>query len=153
MKKTGVYLVLLLLLVALLLTGCAKTANIVLDFSASDVKSVDLFYYEGAPVNAQKKTVTQADDIEAIIKTLTTIEVKEDTLEPVAGSNVLSFRFNLSGGSAFEIIYVNYGVKQSRIMSSYVFDYTTRADVGGLWRNSEYDAVSISDNELPVYEE
>ena len=153
MKKTVIYLALMLLLVALLLTGCAKTTNIVFDFSASDVESVDLFYYEGTPVNARKKTVTQADDVEAIIKTLTTIEVKEGALEPMAGSNVLSFRFNFSGGRAFEIIYVNYGVKQSRIMSSYVFDYTTKADVGGLWRNSAYEAVSVSENELPVYEE
>ena len=66
---------------------------------------------------------------------------------------MLSFRFHLSDSNVFEIIYVNYGVKQSRIMSSYVFDYTTRADVGGIWRNSAYEAVNVSENELPVYEE
>ena len=70
----------------------------------------------------------------------------------MAGSPVISFRFWLSNGQTFEIIHVNYGVKKGRIMSSYVFDYTTEADVCGLWRLYDYLSVPAAESELPVYE-
>lgn len=68
-----------------------------------------------------------------------------------AGNNVISFRFHLSNDSEFEIICVNYSVKKSQIMSSYVFDYITEADVAGLWSLYDYPASTAEESELPVY--
>lgn len=134
-----------------LFTNPSQKLKIDLSFSTSDIENIEVFYYN-VPAMAEKKVVTAPDDIKAIYNTLTSIDVKKGSYEPVAGSDTIGFRFSLSDGSSFEIIHHNYGVKKGEIMSSYVFDYITEADICGLWRNLSYEILDAEESELPLYE-
>jgi len=152
MKKAITLFVMFIFLIGA--AGCSEqTTNIVLDFSAVDVENIELYYYEDVPVNAKMQTITEQEDITSILNTLTSIKVKKGSYEPTAGGSVISFRFNLSDETSFEIIHNNYRVKKGQIMSSYNFDYRTEADICGLWDDfSAYDISDASESELPHYE-
>ena len=66
--------------------------------------------------------------------------------------SVVSFRFNLSDDKDFEIIYVSHDAKDGQIISSHVFDYTTEADIDGLWDNLAYETFTTEESILPRYE-
>jgi hypothetical protein len=149
MKKVSFCLCIFIVFLAV--TGCSSTTNIDLPFSASDVESMELYRYS-VPADSQMQIITKPSDIESIINTLTSIKVKEGSYEPTAGTDTTSFRFNLSDGTDFEIIYVGYGVKKGEIMSSYIFNYVTEADVGGLWDDFKYEVVNAEESKLPNYE-
>ena len=149
MKKMLIIILSVILLVAC--TACVKKQKIELPFSANDVKNIELYRYS-VPTSAQQKVLTSNDDFTAIIAILTKIDVAKNTLDPVAGSDVTSLRFNLLDGTDFEIIYISHGVKKGEIMSSYVFDYQTSFDIGSIWSNYGENAKSVTDESLPVYE-
>ena len=114
MKKTIALISLLVLM--LWLVGCnKKTVNINFPFEVGDVETIELYRYAGAPVSAEKKVV----DAEETIKDLydmfegLTLELKE--VEETTGAKITSFRFNLSDGTTYELIYGCYGVKTGNL--------------------------------------
>ena len=55
-----------------------------------------------------------------------------------------SFRFNLSDGTSYELIYVCNGVKNGKLKSSTGnFEYFTRSDIGSYWSNIDLEAVQL----------
>lgn len=150
MKKLVVMILSAVLLVVC--ASCSKAQTIELPFSAADVDNIELYHYN-VPASAQQKILTSNDDVTAIMEMLTKIDVTKNTLEPVAGSDVTSLRFNLVDGTDFEIIYVSHGVKKGEIKSSYAFDYETSSDVGSIWNNYGENPQSVTEDVLPVYEQ
>lgn len=146
------YIALVLVLVLMLgLVGCnEKTVNIDFPFEIGDVETIELYRYAGAPVSAEKKVI----DAEETIKDLydmfkgLTLELKE--IEETAGAEITSFRFILSDGTTYELIYCGYGVKNGNLKSSTGnFEYFTNADIGSYWNNIDLEAVAVEENELP----
>ena len=76
--------------------------------------------------------------------------MKEKQVEENTGADVTSFRFNLSDGSNYELIYVCNGVRNGKLKSSTGnFEYFTRSDIGSSWFNNELEAVPVEESELP----
>ena len=74
----------------------------------------------------------------------------EKQVEETTGGDVTSFRFNLSDGTSYELIYVCNGVKNGKLKSSTGnFEYFTRSDIGSYWSNLDLEAVPVEENELP----
>ena len=55
--------------------------------------------------------ITKSEDIEEIYQTFESVSLKDKTTEPIAGGSVTSFRFNLSDGTSYEVIYSEVAVK------------------------------------------
>lgn len=136
-------------------TAAVEYVSIDFPFELSEVNNVEMFRYNGAPVNAEKKIVTESKDIETLYVKFSELllQKKEPDISAV-GSSVTSFRFNLSDGTNYELIYVGYGVKNGELFSGTGnFRYFTSADIGWNWRwlNENYEAVPASVDELPTY--
>lgn len=132
------------------LAGCAKKEKLELPFSASDVESVEMFRFT-VPVEAEKKVLTGQEDIEGLYTTFQGISLKDKETEPLAGGSVTSFRFNLSDGTDYEVVYSSLAVKSGRLRLSNVDkDYATSADIGACWDNYDCETVKAAENELPV---
>ena len=128
MKKTIALISLLVLM--LWLVGCnKKTVNINFPFEVGDVETIELYRYAGAPVSAEKKVVDA---------------------EETTGAKITSFRFNLSDGTTYELIYGCYGVKTGNLKSSTGnFEYFTSEDIGAYWSDIDLEAVAVEESELP----
>ena len=88
-------------------------------------------------------------DIEKMFKGLS---LKDKTAEETAGADVTSFRFNLSDGTSYDLIYACYGAKNGNLKSEAGgFAYFTSADIGSYWNNlnTELEAIPINESELP----
>lgn len=155
MKKFFLILLVLLLALSLFLgiRACRKPeeTTMILPFSPEDVETVELFHYDSAPADAQKKLVTDRADIESLYETLSGITCLKKETEALAGSPVTSFRFRLADGTDYELIYVGYGVKNGEIMSS-DFRCFTSADIGWQWYylNEHLEALPAEQWELPT---
>ena len=82
---------------------------------------------------------------------LVKISLKDKTTEETAGADVTSFRFNLSDGTSYDLIYACYGVKNGELKSEAGgFKYFTSADIGSYWNNlnTELEAIPINESEL-----
>ena len=78
------------------------------------------------------------------------LSLKEKQVEENTGADVTSFRFNLSDGTSYELIYVCDGVKNGKLKSSTGnFEYFTRSDIGSYWSNIDLEAVPVEESELP----
>ena len=80
------------------------------------------------------------------------LSLKDKTTEETAGADVTSFRFNLSDGTSYDLIYACYGVKNGELKSAAGgFKYFTSADIGSYWNNlnTELEAIPINESELP----
>ncbi len=134
----------------LVLVGCAQTKSIDFPFESSEVENVEMFYFID-PTDAEKRVVTDQEDIADISKTLQSISLQDKKTEPVAGNSVISFRFNLSDGSLYEVVYSAVAVKSGRIATTdSEKEYFTSADIGGMWDNYDYEVVHAGEDELPV---
>ena len=136
-------------------TAAVEYVSIDFPFELSEVETVEMFHYNGAPVNAEKKIVIESKDIETLYVKFgeLLLQKKEPNISAV-GSSVTSFRFNLSDGTNYELIYVGYGVKNGELFSGTGnFRYFTSADIGWNWRwlNESYEAMPASVEELPTY--
>ena len=92
----------LTVLLGIVLTGCARTEHIALAFTASDVESVEIFHYV-IPADAEKKTVTQPEDIAGLVDTFEGLSVTDKkpsrwlaAQPPVSASGFLTKRFTIS---------------------------------------------------------
>ncbi len=150
MRKTAIFIFAITL--CALLPGCGKATTISLPFAASDVENVEMYHYV-VPASAEKKIITQADDIGALCALFSELPVSDRKTEPVAGGAVTSFRFNLSDHTSYEIIYCAEAVKKGRLkLPAEQQDYFTSADIGGCWDGCAYEAVDTGESELPSYD-
>lgn len=140
----------LTVLLGIVLTGCARTEHIALAFTASDVESVEIFHYV-IPADAEKKTVTQPEDIAGLVDTFEGLLVTDKKTEPVAGGSTTSFRFRLFDETVYDIVYSSIAVKSGRIRTTSTGqDFFTSADIEASWSNCDYEAVPAAESELPV---
>lgn len=76
--------------------------------------------------------------------------MKEKQVEETTGADVTSFRFNLSDGTNYELIYVCNGVKNGKLKSfTGNFEYFTSSDIGSYWFDIDLEAVPAEESELP----
>ena len=141
------------LILTLGLVGCnGKTVKIDFPFEVEDVESVEMYHYDGVPASAEKKVVVAGNDIKTLYDKFKGLSLKDKTTEETAGADVTSFRFNLSDGTSYDLIYACYGVKNGELKSAAGgFKYFTSADIGSYWNNlnTELEAIPINESELP----
>ena len=149
MKKTIGLISLLILMMGLV--GCnEETVNIDFPFEVGEVENIEMYHYTGVPVSAEKKVVVAETDITDLYDKFDDLSLIEKQIDETAGGDVTSFRFNLSDGTSYELIYVCDGVKNGKLKSSTGnFEYFTRSDIGSYWSNIDLEAVPVEENELP----
>lgn len=140
----------------LVLAGCGqeKTVNIDFPFEIKDVTSIEMYHYVGAPVSAEKKTVVAEDDIKNLYDKLERISLENKEIKETTEAAVISFRFNLSDGTNYDLTYYGYGVKNGSLKSATGgFEYLTSADILACWNdlNEELEAVPAEEREVPKY--
>ena len=121
-------------------------------FEVEDVENVEMYHYDGVPASAEKKVVVAENDIKTLYDKFKGLSLKDKTTEETAGADVTSFRFNLSDGTSYDLIYACYGVKNGELKSAAGgFKYFTSADIGSYWNNlnTELEAIPINESELP----
>ncbi|MDO5603360.1 MAG: hypothetical protein Q4G07_11405 [Oscillospiraceae bacterium] len=150
MKKTAMFILTLILCV--FLTGCEKKAVLSMPFTPADVNKVEMFHYI-VPTSAEKRVITEPDDITALYTLFSGLEVSDKKTEPVSGAAVVSFRFHLADDAGYEIIYCAEAVKAGRLkLPEEQLDYFTSADIGGCWNMYQgYASAAVSESELPSY--
>ena len=78
------------------------------------------------------------------------LDLTNKAVKGATGAEITSFRFNLSDGTSYELIYGCYGVKTGNLKSSTGnFEYFTSADIGSYWYNIDREVVSVEESELP----
>ena len=149
MKKTIDLISLLILMMGLV--GCNKeTVNIDFPFEVGEVENIEMYHYTGVPVSAEKKVVVAETDITDLYDKFEDLSLIEKQVDETAGGDVTSFRFNLSDGTSYELIYGCDGVKNGKLKSSTGnFEYFTRSDIGSFWSNIDLEAVPVEESELP----
>lgn len=147
MKKAAVFL--LTVMLPVILAGCRPKAAVELPFTLSEVEAAEMFRYV-VPADAEKKVITEPADIESLCAVFDGISVQEQALEPAAGSGAAGFRFCLSDGTLYEIVYCPVAVKSGSLYLSWSEqEYVTDADIGAVWRQYGYSAVHAEEGELP----
>ena len=145
-----------LILAALLcfcLSACGKTVHIDFPFELSDVKTVEMFRYT-VPANAEKKALTNAEDIRDIYELLESISLKDKAAEPTAGSSVIYFQFHLADNTSYVVAYSELSVKSGRIRTEDMETaYFTSANIAASWDNYDYEAVAVNESDLPSYQQ
>ena len=117
MKKTIGLISLLILMMGLV--GCnEETVNIDFPFEVGEVENIEMYHYTGVPVSAEKKVVVAETDITDLYDKFEDLSLIEKQVDETAGGDVTSFRFNLSDGTSYELIYVCDGVKNGKLKSS-----------------------------------
>ena len=96
MKKTGF----ILALAAVLCAGCGIQK---LPFQIEDVKSIEVYRFEGVPAAAEKKVVTEENEVEEVYRKLQAAGKPQQAR--TAGGTVISFRVKLKDGDLYERIY------------------------------------------------
>lgn len=127
-----------------------ESVSMNMPFRESDIVSVEAYHYDGVPVNSEKKEITEAEDVSNLYELFNSLELKVQEVEELTGASVTSFRFNLTDGTSYEIVYVGVGVKSGKIKISGGSSYFTSADIGHVWENLSYTAVPASESELPT---
>ena len=124
-------------------------ASIRFPFEVNDVESVDAYHYYTDPSKAEKKIISDSDTITYLYDKLDSIMFQEKDIENQATHNVAIFRFDLTDGTKYEIVYVGYGVKKGELTTSDGYNYFTTADIGGLCINLPGETVPADESELP----
>ncbi len=147
MKKFTVLIMSVIL--CLFFASCNEKISIKFPFESSDVEQIEMFHYFN-PAEAEKKIITNSEDIENIYNVFEGISLKDKATEPVAGGSATSFRFYLSDGTSYEIIYSEIAVKSGRIKTTGMEkDYFTSANIGASWKDYNYETINASEDELP----
>ena len=140
------------LILMMVLVGCSKeTVHIDFPFEVGDIENIEMYHYAGVPASAEKKVVVAESDITGLYDMFEDLSLKDKQVEETTGADVTSFRFNLSDGTNYELVYVCNGVKNGKLKSSTGnFEYFTRSDIGSYWFNNELEAVPVEESELPM---
>ncbi len=148
--------VILAVCLILCFTGCnrkVKDVHIEFPFEVTAVEKVETYHYDGVPATAEKKVVTEAEDIENLYTMFERITLQAGKVaEETTGGCVAGFRFILSGGTDYELIYTGHGVKKGMLKSnSGKFNYFTSSDIGQYWNNLSYEIAPAELEEIPAY--
>ena len=130
----------------------AKEVNLDFPFEIEDVDNIEMYHYVGTPGQVEKKVIVSEQDIKTLYEKFERISYKLKKADEVVGGETTSFRFNLSDGTMYELIYRSYGVKNGILKSpTDGFEYFTSADIGWNWRwlNEYLVAVEVDKSELP----
>lgn len=130
----------------------AKEVNLDFPFEIEDVDNIEMYHYVGTPGQVEKKVIVSVQDIKTLYEKFERISYKLKKADEVVGGETTSFRFNLSDGTMYELIYRSYGVKNGILKSpTDGFEYFTSADIGWNWRwlNEDLVAVEVDKSELP----
>ena len=130
----------------------AKEVNLDFPFEIEDVDNIEMYHYVGTPGQVEKKVIVSEQDIKTLYEKFERISYKLKKADEVVGGETTSFRFNLSDGTMYELIYRGYGVKNGILKSpTDGFEYFTSADIGWNWRwlNEDLVAVEVDKSELP----
>lgn len=148
MKKLA--LLLLTTLCFFSLSGCShSTQGLALPFEISDITSLTLYHYDAVPQNAEKKVITDQEDIQDLYDALQTISLQKKDAEPAAGASVTIFRFTVADDSVYQITYVANAVKNGLLRTSADnVSYVTSADLGSYWVNMSGETAAVDDTEL-----
>ena len=151
MKKMIGMITLLLLMMGVV--GCnGEKVNIDFPFEVGEVENIEMYHYAGAPVSAEKKIVVAKTDITDLYHMFENLSLTDKQVEEITGADVTSFRFNLSDGTNYELVYVCNGVKNGKLKSSTGnFEYFTSSDIGSYWSNMDLESVSVKESELPKW--
>lgn len=151
MKKMIGMIALLLLMMGVV--GCNReTVNINFPFEVGQVENIEMYHYTGVPVSAEKKVVVAETDIIDLYDKFEDLSLMEKQVEETTGGDVTSFRFNLSDGTNYELVYVCNGVKNGKLKSSTDnFEYFTSSDIGSYWSNMDLESVPVKESELPKW--
>ena len=142
-----------LLLLMMGVVGCnGEKVNIDFPFEVGEVENIEMYHYTGVPVSAEKKVVVAKTDITDLYDKFEDLSLMEKQVEETTGGDVTSFRFNLSDGTSYELIYVCNGVKNGKLKSSTGnFEYFTSSDIGSYWSNMDLESVPVKESELPKW--
>ena len=151
MKKMIGMITLLLLMMGVV--GCnGEKVNIDFPFEIGEVENIEMYHYAGAPVSAEKKIVVAKTDITDLYHMFENLSLTDKQVEEITGADVTSFRFNLSDGTNYELVYVCNGVKNGKLKSSTGnFEYFTSSDIGSYWSNMDLESVPVKESELPKW--
>ena len=151
MKKMIGMITLLLLMMGVV--GCnGEKVNIDFPFEVGEVENIEMYHYAGAPVSAEKKIVVAKTDITDLYHMFENLSLTDKQVEEITGADVTSFRFNLSDGTNYELVYVCNGVKNGKLKSSTGnFEYFTSSDIGSYWSNMDLESVPVKESELPKW--
>ena len=157
-KKPAFWLLIVALVACVAVAVCfltnppAKEVNLEFPFEIEDVENIEMYHYVGTPGQVEKKVIVSEQDIKTLYEQFESISYKLKEVDAVAGGETTSFRFNLSDGTMYELIYRGYGVKKGVLKSpTGDFMYFTSADIGWNWRwlNEDLEAVEVDKSELP----
>ena len=151
MKKMIGMITLLLLMMGVV--GCnGEKVNIDFPFEVGEVENIEMYHYTGVPVSAEKKVVVAETDITDLYHMFENLSLTDKQVEEITGADVTSFRFNLSDGTNYELVYVCNGVKNGKLKSSTGnFEYFTSSDIGSYWSNMDLESVPVKESELPKW--
>lgn len=144
-------LVLLLCMLALCTAaaGCAQETALRLPFDAAQVTGVEMYRFT-VSADAEKKVLTRQADINAVYELLDGLAVSDRKTQAEAGEAVTGFRFYLTDGAEYELVYCAQGVKRGRlVIPGAQAEYFTSADVGAAWQHGG-EAAPAKESELPA---
>ena len=159
-KKPAFWIIIAAVVACIVVAVCfltnppAKEVNLEFPFEIEDVENIEMYHYVGTPGQVEKKVIESEQDIKTLYNKFESITYKLKKADDVAGVETTSFRFNLSDGTIYELIYCGYGVKNGILKSPTVgFEYFTSADIGWNWSwlNKGLEAVVVDKSELPGY--
>ena len=129
--------------------GQIRTVNLALPFEAEAITSVEMYRCSGTPVSAEKKTVSAEEDIRYLYDQFAGLSLVARETEDTAAATT-GFRFNLTDGTRYELIYSHSGVPTGSLksMTDHV-EYLTSADIGSYWSHFDLEAVPAEESELP----
>ena len=113
MKRVVLLLCMLALCTAA--AGCAQETALQLPFDAAQVTGVEMYRFT-VPADAEKKVLTQEADIRAVYELFDGLAVSDRKTQAEAGETVTGFRFYLTDGAEYELIYCAQGVKRGRLV-------------------------------------
>lgn len=157
-KKPAFWIIIVAVVACVVVAVCfltnppAKEVNLEFPFEIEEVDNIEMYHYVGTPGKVEKKVIESENDIKALYETFERITYKLKKVDEVAGGETTSFRFNLSDGTMYELIYRGYGVKNGILKSpTGDFTYFTSADIGWNWQwlNKDLVAVEVDKSELP----
>lgn len=148
MKKTKLLYV--ALATPFLLSGCASKEEIKFPFDASDVNFIEIYHYS-VPGDAQEKAVVEMEDVETLYDSFSGQTISQGNPEDdMAGGTTTSFRFNLSDGTDYEVVYTYGGGKSGTIcFLTDEKEYVTAADIEALWKECDSEPRDVHESRLP----
>jgi len=133
----------------ILLSGCNLSQGIDVFFTIDEVLSLEVFS-GGVPARAEKKTITDAEDIKDIMTDLNKLTIERNATDDdrISGGIGNRFLFNLTDGNEYMVI-----VHQNLLWTADGVYIVKEIDIGKseFWNSLDYDPVKVDESELPFF--